>query len=96
MSRKKFFNFIMKFKKFRDEWIDIGLGTFGGLGFLYGVYALTFIFAQQGIKSPLLAYSMKAFGMWIGGAIIMLIIGMLLRAVYVNKKNWKKRKWTKK
>ena len=92
-ARNNFFKFIMKFKHFREEWISTGIGIFGGLGFLYSTFALAFIFSKEGIEMPLLfSYSMKAFGMWIAGAVIMFFVGMCLWAVYFNKKNWGKNK----
>lgn len=95
-SRKKMFNLIMRVREFRERWINYGFHIFGGIGFLFSVFALAFIFSDKGVTSPILMYSMKAFGIWMGIAIFMIIVGAILSAIYFNKKNWEKKDGAKK
>jgi Na+-driven multidrug efflux pump len=91
-NKKKLFNIIMRIMKIRESWINYGFHIFGGIGFLFSVFALAFIFSDKGITSPILMYSMKAFGIWMGIAIFMILAGAILSAIYSNKKNWEKKK----
>ena len=95
-TRKKLFNFIKGLTYFRNIWINTGFGVFCGLGFIYSVFALAFIFSDRGITSPILLYSMKAFGIWISFAMVMITLGYILSAIYSNKKNWEKKDGVKK
>jgi len=95
-NKKNLFNLIMRIRKIRESWINQGFHIFGGIGFLFSVFALAFIFSDKGITSPILMYSMKAFGIWMGIAIFMILAGAILSAIYSNKNNWEKKNGDKK
>lgn len=90
-TRKKLLDFIKSLNNVRSLVIRYGFEFFGGLGFLYSVFALAFIFSEKGIKlPPIFYYSLRAFGSWIAVVVLMFFVGLILLAVCYNKKNWGK------
>ena len=92
-ARNKTYNVKKRVDYILEIVLDAGFKSFCLIGFIYGFFALSYVFKNEGIKMPsFFVYSFDVFCFWLAISVVLYFISCILFIIYFNKKNWKREK----
>lgn len=94
MDKKKLERYLKSFHRFRSGFHNFGITLFGGIGFVYGLVAMSFVLDSDKfpLQHSMLIYSARAFGFFIGTMLWLGFIGLVGNAILKNKDNFNNKK----